>query len=204
MQDQMCYFGYGSLVNEETLPAGTTVIPGELKGWRREWRGCATWNDGRTDLPWKGVCALGVREEEGASIRGAMVLDSKANLPALDKREWHYERKTLHHATFAADNSQTIPEDTFLYKVLPQHADWGSETFPILQSYVDCVMAGFHHLWGHEGMVHFIETTDGWDKVPVLDDREAPYYPRAVTLTEELTGAIDALLGELDLKYLRK
>ena len=203
MQDQMCYFGYGSLVNEETLPAGTTVIPGELKGWRREWRACATWRDKPSNLPWKGVCALGVREQEGASIRGAMVLDSKANLPALDKREWHYERKTLHHATFVADDSQIIPEDTFLYKVLPQHSNWGSQAFPVLQSYIDCVMAGFYRLWGLDGMKHFIETTDGWDKVPILADRPVPYYPRAVKLSEDLMNAIDSLLSELGLRYIR-
>lgn len=203
-QDQICYFGYGSLVNEETLPAGTTVIAGELRGWKREWRGCSKGKQGNGKMAGVGVCALGVRVEAGSIIRGAMVLDSKANLPALDKREWHYSRKALETAAFAPDCGRDMPADTFLYQVQPQFAHWGNEDHPILQSYVDCVMAGFHCLWGQEGLEHFVDTTDGWNHVPVLQDRADPIYPRAVVLSGNLMDTIDGLLKTVGVQYIKR
>ncbi len=200
--EKICYFGYGSLVNEETLPSGTTVIAGQLSGWKREWRGCSKGKAGNGRMSGIGVCALGVRREEGAVIRGAMVLDTKANLPALDKREWHYSRQSLENGSFVPDSGEDVPANSFLYQVQQQHAHWGNEEHPILQSYVDCVMAGFHRLWGLEGLQHFVETTDGWEHVPVLNDRDAPYYPRAVVLPEELARTIDELLKAANVRYL--
>ncbi|KZK83394.1 hypothetical protein PsAD13_02792 [Pseudovibrio sp. Ad13] len=203
-QDQICYFGYGSLVNEETLPAGTTVVAGQLSGWKREWRGCSKGKEGNGRMSGVGVCALGVRREEGSVIRGAIVLDTKANLPALDKREWHYNRKSLSDDSFVPDCGRQMPSDTFLYQVQDQYAHWGNDEHPILQSYVDCVMAGFHRLWGREGLLHFMETTDGWDRVPILNDRAEPFYPRAIVLSKELAGTIDDLLKSVNAQYLNR
>ena len=42
----------------------------------------------------------------------------------------------------------------------------------------------------------FFDTTDGWD-TPVLDDRAAPLYPRAQTLTRQERGLTDALLAQV-------
>lgn len=202
--DQICYFGYGSLVNEETLPAGTTVIAGQLSGWKREWRACSKGKAGHDGFAGMSKCALGVRRDEGSVIRGAMVLDTKANLPALDKREWHYSRKSLQEDRFLPDCGRPMPSDTFLYQAQDQHAYWGDEEHPILQSYVDCVMAGFHRLWGQEGLEHFVETTDGWDRVPILTDRIKPVYPRAVVLSQTLIDTIDGLLKSVNAQYLMR
>ncbi|KZL17788.1 hypothetical protein PsAD2_02906 [Pseudovibrio axinellae] len=204
VKDQICYFGYGSLVNEETLPAGTKVVAGELSGWKREWRGCSKGKDGSGRMSGLGVCALGVRREEGSVIHGAMVLDSKVNLPALDQREWHYDRKSLDEGSFTPHCGRQMPSDTFLYQVQQQFAHWGCEEHPILQSYIDCVMAGFHRLWGQEGMEHFVETTDGWGRVPIVNDRADPYYPRAITLSNGLAAEIDDLLKSVNAQYLKR
>ncbi|WP_310620229.1 gamma-glutamylcyclotransferase family protein [Flexibacterium corallicola] len=188
--EQICYFGYGSLVNERTLPKETTVIAGTLRGWVREWRGCSRWRDGSVDET-SGLCVLTVRREPASLIKGAMVLDVAANLPKLDEREWHYSRIALNHGDFRADSAENIPQGSFLYEVTDPYYEWGNDEFPVLLSYVDCVLAGFYRLWGESGLEHFMETTLGWDHVPVLNDRAAPLYPRAQVLSPELQQRID-------------
>ncbi|WP_319621984.1 gamma-glutamylcyclotransferase family protein [Pseudovibrio sp. SPO723] len=201
--NQISYFGYGSLVNEDTLQEGTRVIPGRLSGWVREWRGCARWR-GKEHAGMAGVCALGVRRKQGAHIRGVMVLDRKDNLPWLDDREWHYDRNTLEQGSFAPDASAHVPEDTFMYAIKDQHYFWGNDDYPILLSYLDCVLAGFDRLWGEAGVRHFFETTEGWDRVPVLNDRGDKIYPRAVTISKDLEGRIDSLLQEFGARHLNR
>ncbi|WP_444928373.1 hypothetical protein ACJJIF_00545 (plasmid) [Microbulbifer sp. SSSA002] len=43
-----------------------------------------------------------------------------------------------------------------------------------------------------------METTDGWDRVPILKDREDPYDPRAIVLSNELAATIDDLLKSVN------
>ncbi|MTI16738.1 gamma-glutamylcyclotransferase [Rhodobacteraceae bacterium RKSG542] len=194
--ESFSYFGYGSLVNEDTLPEGTTVVAGELSGYVREWGGCARWNSPTNRIE-SGVCALSVRKQEGATIKGVLVLDKMVNLPRLDERERHYDRLTLDTKVFAADKAAALPDDMFMYKVSKEYAGWGSDEYPILQSYVDCVLAGFDRLWGQAGIDHFMQTTLGWDRVPILNDRHSPFYPRAVSLDRSLHERIDAALSSV-------
>lgn len=201
--EQISYFGYGSLVNEETLPEGTVVVPGLLQGWVREWRGCAKWRE-KEQAGMAGVCALTVRPKQGAAIRGMMVLDRKKNLPWLDDREWHYNRNTLEEGSFTPDQAQFVPHDTFMYSVKTEHYEWGNEDHPILLSYLDCVIAGFHRVWGEAGIRHFFETTEGWSQVPVMNDRAAPIYPRAVTISTDLAVRVDSLLEQHGARILNR
>jgi len=65
-----------------------------------------------------------------------------------------------------------------------------------LLSYLDVVVQGFVHEFGTAGAKAFFETTDGWD-TPVLDDRAAPIYPRAQTLSAEEQALTDRLLAQV-------
>lgn len=183
------YFGYGSLVNVNTLSAEAKAQPGTLSGWVREWRIISHDKNGA------GVCSLTVSRSDEHAIRGVSVTEPASGLAKLDKRENGYDRISGVGSSFAheGDDASGV-EDLFLYQSRAENYVWGCERNPILQSYVDCVLAGFHAFWGEEGVDHFIETTRGWDQVPVLADRANPSYPRAVKLEQALYDMFDAKL----------
>ncbi|AXS40310.1 gamma-glutamylcyclotransferase family protein [Breoghania sp. L-A4] len=195
MTDTISYFGYGSLVNCDTRTPGSIVARGTLSGWVREWRIAGP-------TPRGGVCSLTVRPEAGTDIRGLMVREHSSGLAALDEREGRYDRVDLDEGSFCADPDAPAHDGRgFVYRARSEHYRWGDADHPILLSYVDCVLAGFYRHWGEAGVRHFIETTHGWH-VPILDDREAPRYPRAVALGEDLLGLIDAALADADVRWL--
>ncbi|WP_428687242.1 gamma-glutamylcyclotransferase family protein [Roseibium sp.] len=190
------YFGYGSLVNKDTVPAETVVTPGRLRGWIREWRVCGENEEGQ------GRCSLTVRESADTEIWGVMAVEPRTRLQDLEQREHRYRKVISIGAGFSCEAArQPGPEELFLFKAAPEHRRWGTETHPILQSYLDCVLAGYFRLWGETGIDHFIETTDGWH-VPVLSDREKPRYPRSITLDPQLADLIDEKLDNLGIEYL--
>jgi len=190
------YFGYGSLVNIDTISPGADVTPGTLSGWRREWKVCGEGEDGQ------GRCSLSVREARGSEIRGVVAREPRTRLKDLEHRERRYVKVDDVGEAFRCDaRQQPGPEDLFLFKAAPGHRRWGSDTHPILQSYLDCVLAGFFRTWGEAGIDHFLKTTDGWH-VPVLQDRNRPHYPRRVDLDPELADLIDGKLKVLGVSYL--
>ena len=194
---KITYFGYGSLVNAHTVPDNAELTPGRLKGWVREWRVCNVWESGQ------GRCALSVRADEHSEIWGVMTRESLGRMAALEKRETSYEQIGGIAAAFRCEAEQkTGPEGLFLFQASPDYRRWGCEVHPILHSYLDCVLAGYHQIWGETGIDHFLETTDGWH-VPVLDDREKPLYPRAVQLDQDVERLIDRKLEPLELKVIR-
>lgn len=190
------YFGYGSLVNTRTLAPGTSVRAGRLDGWIREWRVVGLTDSGR------GICALSVAPEPGASILGVLASEPKTGLAALEKREMRYDKITSVGSQFICEEAGLPgPEDMFLFQAKAENRDWGSDSNPILQSYIDCVLLGFHDFWGEEGIRHFVETTRGWHS-PVLADRAAPIYPRAVQADPDVIALIDRYLAPLDIRYI--
>ncbi|GAA0782890.1 gamma-glutamylcyclotransferase [Roseibium denhamense] len=189
------YFGYGSLVNASTVPAGAEIIPGRLSGWVREWRFCGMWENGQ------GRCALSVRRQPGAEIWGVMTREQPSRMGALEKRESRYEKISEIAQDFRCEaEKKPGPDDLFLFKATLENERWGCQVHPILQTYLDCVLAGFFQIWGEAGIRHFLQTTDGWH-VPVLNDRSTPHYPRAVRLERDLEALIDDMLEPLNLTY---
>ncbi|MGX1497607.1 cation transport protein ChaC [Labrenzia sp. MBR-25] len=190
------YFGYGSLVNVDTIPPGVEVTPGALHGWVREWKVCGEGENGQ------GRCALTVREQEGTRIMGVMAREPKTRLAELELREKRYLKVEAVGSAFRCDAAmQPGPEELFLFQAAPEHCRWGTDTHPILQSYLDCVLAGFFRFWGEAGIDHFLETTEGWH-VPVLPDRARPHYPRKVVLDPELADLIDSKVKALGVHFL--
>lgn len=198
---QITYFGYGSLVNTRTLGPQASAVAGTLDGWRREWR--AWWRaDGSAERP--GNCTLTVRRDPQSAIQGVMVSEPAERLAVLDAREKRYVRVTDGIAgAFRCDpRGKPASEGAFLYEADAEIRHWGDDDHPILQSYVDCVMAGFHAFWGDEGVRRFIATTDGWH-APMLADRTAPRYPRALEIDADLLAFFDDLLAEQGVRYIR-
>jgi len=190
------YFGYGSLVKASTLGKEARIVPGQLTGWVRAWRVRGLGQSGH------GVCVLTVRAGGDQTIDGVMAVEPRHRLPDLEQREHKYDRVDGIGGKFRCDASgKAGPNDMFLFQAKNEHAAWGDEDHPILQSYLDCVLAGYFEIWGWEGVARFLDTTEGWH-VPILPDRAAPRYGRAQVIGPELLEGIDAALAAHGVRYL--
>lgn len=195
----IAYFGYGSLVNRDTL---RTRIVGasraRISGWRREWQP-------RPELTLDPDIAihaslLTARRDPKAAIDGLLVFDHADNLPAVDLRESDYTR----HAVVRADLQlwdDAVPDGcpVYIYEADPPEAE--AEPHPILNSYLDAVLQGFYREHGERGLREFVMRTENFD-TPILRDRDWPIYPRAVILAEAERALFDAVLAERGVAYL--
>jgi len=119
-------------------------------------------------------------------IDGVVVKIASADLPALDEREKGYARQIV--------QSEMSTDPVAIYVSQTAHFVEAPNDYPLLQSYVDCVLAGFLAVFGWDGVDRFISTTTGWT-APMLADRAAPLYPRAVTLEQGVEARFDERLA---------
>lgn len=157
------FFGYGSLVNAATHDYPNTR-PATLRGWRRHWVQSATRN----------VAFLSVKPDPLSQISGLIADIGDIGWDILDEREAAYDRQILDTAGF---------EGITLYQAKPSAMAPMGGGKPILLSYLDCVVQGFASVYGPYGVRDFFRSTTGWD-TPILNDRAAPIYPRAQTLSD--------------------
>ncbi|WP_420409715.1 gamma-glutamylcyclotransferase family protein [Hoeflea sp.] len=204
----VAYFGYGSLVNRATLRTGIVAAHrARLKGWRRTWRSRPVGgpSPSRSDSAGVTPSFLSAGRVADAAIDGLLIIDYAHNLAAVDAREFHYHRRriSLDDLEFAAPSGlagnnererQGLGSGIALYVYegrtdLP-HAPGPA---PILRSYLDAVMQGFLREFGEAGVHRFVAETDAFH-TPIHEDREAPLYPRAVTLSADEADLFDAAL----------
>jgi hypothetical protein len=171
-------FGYGSLVNRETLPEHVRARPATVRGWRRAWRAASR------SASW-GVCAVSVAEAPGAEIDGLLVIFEDAVWPVIEAREHRYRWFVL----------PDFGERVLAFRAGAEADRWGDREHPVHLTYVDTVLQGYLREFGEAGARRFMETTDGWH-VPILDDRAAPRYPRARPLPAPERALVDGLLAE--------
>ena len=178
------FFGYGSLVNRATH-VYAPVQRARARGWARIWRG--------TSL--RQVAYLSAVEAPGVEIEGLIAPVPGGDWAALDLREAAYARHAL------SDVTHDLPgaADVMIYKVEPRHVAEGG-AHPILLSYLDVVVQGYLREFGEAGVARFFETTSGWE-VGILDDRDAPRYPRAQALDARERGMVDAALRDLGVGF---
>lgn len=191
------YFGYGSLVNRATRPVYERALPARLSGWRRSWTHRGIRGDGHTDCS---SLTIDPTEESNAGIDGVLVSLTKADLPLLDAREAGYERLMVPMADVELlaepESGAAVPAKGDVIVVYRSHVDNrhpASVGFPILQSYIDCVMAGYLTVFGSEGLQRFMHSTHGWH-FPTQDDRAEPSYPRAVAVDAVQRADFDRLI----------
>lgn len=168
------FFGYGSLVNLATHNYPDPQ-PAYLRGWRRVWRHAKA----------RPVAFLSVERDAQTTLLGITAQVPKGDWVALDARE---------HAYLRRDVSEQFATATAVYEANPDHTAPTSAAHPILLSYLDVVIAGYHAL-DIEGPAHFFATTTGWG--PVLNDRENPRYPRARPCPNHIRDLVDAELSRL-------
>lgn len=184
----VAYFGYGSLVNRATLRTDfIDVRPARLRGYRRSWLL-------RPDLIGAGSVLLTVRPDPVAACDGVVVIDRAEHLAAVDLREQRYRRVAI--ASGDLDLAKPLPDGcpAFVYCAEPPAAEAAARPRVVLRSYLDAVLQGFHAVHGEPGLRRFVEETEGFD-LAFHEDREAPLYPRAVTLTDVERDLFDAILA---------
>jgi len=202
MADFITYFGYGSLVNRATRPAHETALRARLYGWQRVWGHRVLPEQQPSGEPPRSCCSLSVEKlpktaseqsKKQPYIDGVIVTIPTTDLPVLDKREAGYNRHAL-----SSDHFDLPPEcktsQVHVYVSKPDHQGGATEQFPILQSYIDCVLAGYGALFEHDGMQQFIDSTTGWDGV-IENERNNPKYPRAVSLPVEQLALFDRMVN---------
>ncbi|MEM6940165.1 MAG: gamma-glutamylcyclotransferase family protein [Pseudomonadota bacterium] len=175
------FFGYGSLVNRSTHDY-PDAHPAELSGWRRAWVPSAAFDR----------VFLSVVEDAETTIQGLIAAVPGGDWRALDARERGYARL----ASGAAVTHPLSPAPEVAHYAVPLQ-DAGVVSRPrILLSYLDVVVQGFLREFGEAGVIAFFDTTDGWD-TPILNDRDAPEYPRHQALTQNETALVDDHLARL-------
>lgn len=127
-----------------------------------------------------------------AGIDGVVVLLPLEALAVLDAREEGYERLTLPASHFDLPAGLVVDE-IHVYRSLAENRVSATGEHPILQSYVDCCMAGFLKVYGEGGLDNFLHATRGWDG-EIENDRQQPRYPRAVEVPGALLARFDRLV----------
>ncbi|WP_439121884.1 gamma-glutamylcyclotransferase family protein [Marivita sp.] len=173
------FFGYGSLVNRNTHDF-TPIHTSQITGWRRIWQ----------RAPNRQVAYLSVIADPDALIDGVIAPVLNDDWVALDAREFSYARLAV---TDAVTHGATDVRDISIYAIPPGQSALPDTEHPILLSYVDAVLQGYLHEFGEAGAQHFMHTTEGWC-TPVRNDRAAPIYPRAQTLTASERSFVDDML----------
>lgn len=204
MSEQLVtYFGYGSLVNRDTRPANEQALPARLYGWRRVWGHRVHASDEALPDSRGSCCSLSVESVENRPtqtnatgndfIDGVVVTIPIADLPALDEREDGYDRLQLPADDFDLPVS-CVAEQIHLYVSDVTHSGRSNRQYPILQSYVDCVLAGYCAVFEQTGMQQFVESTQGWGGV-IENERANPRYPRAVQLPDSQLALFDSVVN---------
>ena len=191
--DVVAYFGYGSLVNARTHR--TRVIHCErahLGGFARRWQERS--EPARHPVSFLSAYPAGAGAGE---LSGLLVFDRAENLPAVDRREHGYDRVRLDRSQLRLDRNGADLPDLEYHVYVARPPAGGGARHHILQSYLDAVLQGYLHQYGEHGARGFVESTGAFD-TPIVRDRAAPLYPRAVKLAPDETDLIDAVTAGLN------
>ncbi|MEE9313709.1 MAG: gamma-glutamylcyclotransferase family protein [Rhizobiaceae bacterium] len=177
----IAYFGYGSLVNLDTLRTPyISAHRARLKGWRRAWLSYPSTANNfvkNTDMAF-----LSVEQAPTTAIEGLVVIDHSSSLASLDKREDAYDRVEISHDSLEFLDENPLQGNTKAYLYVAQQPAANQKT-NILRSYLDAVMQGYQTNFGEIGIERFMATTTNFNCC-ILEDRDAPYYPRSVALND--------------------
>lgn len=143
---------------------------------------------------------LTIVPDPGSVIDGLIAEVPLRDWAALDERERAYDRVEAGHQV-----AHSLPhEPEIAVYTIPdgKHAA-PSAAGPVLLSYLDTVVQGYLREFGEDGVQRFFDTTDGWD-APVLDDRNAPVYPRHRPLAGDERAVVDAHLRDRDVRLMAR
>ncbi|OLQ77635.1 hypothetical protein BIT28_04595 [Photobacterium proteolyticum] len=187
----MYIFGYGSLINHHSrlLTSQTgKAVPATVNGLQRHW--------GKVDGSYK-ISPLVAMLGKG-HCNGVLVKIGENSLVEFDRREKGYRRIELDPADVAASHAvenqkMVINEPIWAYiRANPQPP---CEVQPIMQTYVDTVLAGCLSI-SEQFAKTFVETTQGWHH-PFENDRQQPKYGNLAGVLDEHLMLIDQLIADV-------
>jgi len=168
---RVALFGYGSLVSPES--AAVTLarpvpppVPATLSGWRRRWSQCRdnlavekTFARSDGGVVPRHVLGLNIEPSEGAaSLNGALLEVTEAELVRLDGRELRYDRVEVTGRVSPDDGFERV----FAYTAKrPNHAPEPPPGAVVLAAYVRRVEAAFAEL-GPDQVRLYRETTESF------------------------------------------
>lgn len=178
-------FGYGSLVNLDTLRTPyVSAWPARLKGWRRIWLPRPRVE--RSFAPVDGLAFLSAEMDPSSQIDGMIVVKHADSLSALDAREALYRRHRVELGDIELLRPGDEPDITMplhIY-VANDYAPESADPPRILRSYLDAVFQGYRTHFSEQGLTRFLASTANFH-LDILEDRHDPVYPRAVVLTRQ-------------------
>lgn len=182
----MYIFGYGSLINGHSRQlTGQTgdAVPAIVSGLQRRW--------GKVNGRYK-IAPLVAEIGEG-SCNGVLVRINNDSLIDFDRRERGYRRIELDPKNVSASLGVLLTDPIWVYvKVNPEPP---CEVQPIMQTYVDTVLAGCLSI-SDQFAKTFVETTEGWHH-PFENDRHQPKYGNLAGVPDEHLMRIDLLIANV-------
>jgi hypothetical protein len=162
-------FGYGSLIDPgRRALSGESgeAIPVRVRGLERAW-----------NVPvhrWQ-MTALGAVPRLEAVTNGVLIEVSESTLRLFDADEEGYTKEQLSDSSCGTYFGQDLPAGR-KWVYIPQSTKLPTDECPIVQSYVDVVIAGCLAI-SEDFAIEFVRTTGNWD-LPWINDR--PRYRRAM------------------------
>ncbi|WP_158148066.1 gamma-glutamylcyclotransferase family protein [Vibrio fluvialis] len=182
----MYIFGYGSLMNSASRQlTGNTgkALPATVHGLIRYW--------GKIDDS-DVISPLVVNPGEG-QVNGVLLEIDEAALAEFDRRERGYQRIALTAEQIETEAEFDSEREIWVY-VTEQHQP-PCERSPIVQTYVDTVLAGCLEV-SEAFARHFVEHTVGWHH-PLENDRHAPKYGNLAGVSPAHHSVIDDLIANV-------
>lgn len=197
--DPQFIIGYGSLMEtaskQRSSPTAGLSHPVRVRGYQRGW-------NVRGEKIGFSTTYLGVLEDPTADMVAAIYLDPNASdIEGTDRREVYYCRNKVDHADVAFLDGWTLPENAeiWIYALKKENAAEVTDTWPIVQSYVDIFITGCQQLDAlllpeiaatMDFVTECIRTTQGWSEHWV-NDRP---YPRRPFIMQPNATFIDQVL----------
>ncbi len=180
----MYIFGYGSLINAASRQrTGQTgrAVPAIAHGFQRSW--------GKVDGSYQ-LSPLVVSPGDG-SCNGVVIEVPDQELVEFDRRERGYHRVEVSLDQLELTDTLSLKRPVWIY--IKNDAEDPCVNHPIMQTYVDTVMAGCLSI-SDAFAQHFVDNTFGWHH-PLKNDRHEPKYGNLAGVTDNHRGEIDRLLG---------
>ncbi len=180
----MYIFGYGSLINSASrLLTGQTgnAYPATVSGFNRHWS--------KVDTSYK-ISPLVATSGKG-TVNGVLIEIDATELSRFDKREAGYQRMLIPTSQLDSEHPFNTGVDVWIY--VKEHTLPPCREIPIMQSYVDTVLAGCLSI-SLQFTEHFMLSTLGWDH-PIENDRLHPKYGRFTGIQDHQISVIDNLIA---------
>ncbi|CAH0541168.1 gamma-glutamylcyclotransferase family protein [Vibrio marisflavi] len=182
----MYIFGYGSLMNSESRRlTGKTgpAIPAFVNGLVRHW---GKLEHSTTLSPLIVVPGNG-------KVNGVLIEVEEAELSYFDQRESGYDRIEI--LPNQIDTEHTFNQQAPIWVYVKENHQPPCEVIPIMQSYVDTVIAGCLDISEHFAE-QFIQHTMGWH-YPLENDRLVPKYDNLAGVQAHHKLIIDVMLANV-------